>query len=141
MRHVESFDQIVGKNIRRFRLARGMSQQALAAQIGVTFQQLQKYESAANRVSAGRLFAIALALAIPVQALGEPTRNRARVEQLTTMLGQPGTLRFLESYASIPDPTVRALFLKWLARSPSVFAGDKEVPGCRRRIDHVAADE
>jgi hypothetical protein len=76
------------------------------------------YHVMGSELSAGRLFSIALALGIPVQALGEPSESRERTERLTTMLQQPGMLRFLESYSAIPDPVVRALFLKWLVSLP-----------------------
>ena len=49
-------DTVVGANLRRFRLEAGLSQQHLAAQIGVSFQQLQKYERGQNRITAGRLW-------------------------------------------------------------------------------------
>ena len=55
-------DVIVGANIRRARQLRLMSQEALANELDVTFQQVQKYEKGTNRVSASRLIAIAAAL-------------------------------------------------------------------------------
>lgn len=55
-------DVIVGANIRRARQLRLMSQEALANELDVTFQQVQKYEKGTNRVSASRLVAIAAAL-------------------------------------------------------------------------------
>ena len=54
-RRADGNDVIVGRNIRVHRLARKMSQTGLAAAIGISFQQLQKYEKGANRISAGRL--------------------------------------------------------------------------------------
>lgn len=59
-------DAHVGKQIRQRRRARKLSQQKLAAAIGITFQQLQKYENGTNRVSAGRLYAISTVLDVPV---------------------------------------------------------------------------
>jgi transcriptional regulator with XRE-family HTH domain len=55
-------DRIVGASIRRRRVALGLSQQALGARVGLTFQQIQKYENAANRIGASRLADIAAAL-------------------------------------------------------------------------------
>jgi len=55
-------DVYVGNQIRRLRLAQGITQIKLAEQIGVKFQQLQKYETAANRISASRLYEVAQAL-------------------------------------------------------------------------------
>jgi transcriptional regulator with XRE-family HTH domain len=59
-------DQVVGQRVRLSRQSRGMSQTALASAIGVTFQQLQKYEKAANRISASKLFEISKALDVDV---------------------------------------------------------------------------
>lgn len=59
-------DVHVGARIRQRRFLVGMTQQVLAARLGVTFQQLQKYEVGANRVSASRLWDIARLLDVPV---------------------------------------------------------------------------
>lgn len=62
-------DVEIGNKIRTERLSAGLTQKELAAQIGVKFQQLQKYESAANRVAGSRLWMIAKALSVPVESL------------------------------------------------------------------------
>lgn len=59
-------DTRVGATIRALRKHRGMSQEALAQQLGVTFQQVQKYERGANRISASMLVRAAKALDVPV---------------------------------------------------------------------------
>lgn len=59
-------DVHVGKRIRHRRWLVGMTQQQLAENVGIKFQQIQKYETGANRVSASRLWAIASALGVPV---------------------------------------------------------------------------
>ncbi len=63
---INDVDRLVGKRIQALRKARGLSQSDLAAAAGVRFQQIQKYESGANRVSASRLWAIADALDIDI---------------------------------------------------------------------------
>ena len=60
-------DMFVGRRVRARRLELNLSQQALAEQAGVTFQQLQKYENGANRISAGRLYDLARALRATIQ--------------------------------------------------------------------------
>ena len=57
-----AIDSYVGSQVRMRRQLLGLSQERLADQIGVTFQQVQKYEKGTNRISAGRLMAIAKAL-------------------------------------------------------------------------------
>lgn len=59
-------DRYVGARIRERRVMLGLSQQQLAAMIGVTYQQAHKYERGLNRISAGRLFEIAEVLAVPI---------------------------------------------------------------------------
>ena len=60
-------DVHVGKRIRHRRWMIGMTQQQLADKVGIKFQQIQKYETGANRVSASRLWEIARALEVPVE--------------------------------------------------------------------------
>ena len=64
-------DVIVGANIRHRRALVGMSQTELGDEIGVTFQQVQKYENAMNRISASRLWDCAKALDVPLERLFE----------------------------------------------------------------------
>jgi transcriptional regulator with XRE-family HTH domain len=59
-------DTHVGKRIRHQRWLTGITQQKLAERVGIKFQQIQKYETGANRVSASRMFDIAVALSVPV---------------------------------------------------------------------------
>ena len=61
-----AIDDHVGGRIRERRIMLGLTQQQLAEMIGVTYQQAHKYERGINRVSAGRLFAIARALSTPI---------------------------------------------------------------------------
>ncbi len=58
----EQIDTAIGQKIHELRISLGLSRQQLASKIGVTHQQLQKYEKGTNRISAGRLVAIAQAL-------------------------------------------------------------------------------
>lgn len=60
-------DLIVGERLRAARLAKGMRQADLAERVGVSFQQIQKYERGQNRISASRLLAIASALGVAVE--------------------------------------------------------------------------
>lgn len=60
-------DEIVGERIREARTAAGMTQVGLAEQIGVSYQQLQKYENGSNRLTVGRLHIIATVLQVPIQ--------------------------------------------------------------------------
>ena len=63
---MNEIDQLVGQRIRACRTMQGLSQSDLGDAVGVRFQQIQKYESGQNRVSASRLFGIAEALNVPI---------------------------------------------------------------------------
>ncbi|MGH6871656.1 MAG: helix-turn-helix domain-containing protein [Rhizomicrobium sp.] len=65
-KQANAIDRLVGERVRERRAELGMSQEMLARKLGLSFQQIQKYEKGTNRISAGRLFVIAQALAMPV---------------------------------------------------------------------------
>jgi transcriptional regulator with XRE-family HTH domain len=71
---------MVGAKIRVLRVSRGLSQSDLADQIGVTFQQVQKYEKGTNRIGAGRLHQISRILQVPISFFfeGSPREPGAR---------------------------------------------------------------
>jgi transcriptional regulator with XRE-family HTH domain len=103
----------VGHRIRIERLSRGLSQTALANQLGVTFQQVQKYEKGVNRVGAGRLTKIAEVLGIQVgtffsgqEAHGEQTKESGQSSPLK-LLTVSGAFRLLRAYAEIEDANLR----------------------------------
>lgn len=68
-------DQRIGALIRQRRLDAGITQERLAARLGITFQQVQKYELAKNRVSASRLFEIAAIIGAPVESFYPEARQ------------------------------------------------------------------
>src|SRR5687767_11662651 len=59
-------DVLIGAKVRLRRKELGLSQQKLAATLGITFQQIQKYEKGTNRIGAGRLMEIAASLGVPI---------------------------------------------------------------------------
>ena len=76
----------VGQQIKIRRVLQGISQAALAASIGVSFQQIQKYEKGANRISAGHLFELARALSCTPNDLFEGLQIDARQRESRTRL-------------------------------------------------------
>jgi transcriptional regulator with XRE-family HTH domain len=106
-------DVEVGHRIRIQRLARGLSQTALANHLGVTFQQVQKYEKGVNRVGAGRLTRIAEVLGVPVGSFftGQEKLSQedgdAGAESPLKLLTVSGAFRLLRSYAEIEDGNLR----------------------------------
>lgn len=107
----------VGKRIRLRRLLLGMNQEALANALGLTFQQVQKYEGGANRVSASRLSAIAAILDVPISFFFgdlEPSQSAIGSEKAEwgERIGRPETIELIRCYYSIPDPSSRQKFLE-----------------------------
>jgi transcriptional regulator with XRE-family HTH domain len=104
----------VGHRIRIERLARGLSQTALANQLGVTFQQVQKYEKGVNRVGAGRLTKIAEVLGIEVATffggkdMVDPDAVKGSGEASPLkLLTVSGAFRLLRAYGDIEDNNLR----------------------------------
>ena len=103
-------DMAVGARIRLTRKARGVSQQALAEAVGLTFQQIQKYERGANRVSASKLAEIAAFLQVPVSELfGTDAAASGLTDELADLLGAPGALELLKTYGRLPRAQQSAL--------------------------------
>lgn len=63
---VASIDQRVGRRLRRLRIERGLSLQCMATVVGVSYQQIQKYEAGRNRIAASTLFSVANHFRIPI---------------------------------------------------------------------------
>ncbi len=98
-------DMEIGRKIRALRLERGLSQSGLAEGIGLTFQQVQKYEKGTNRVSAGRLQRIAELLHVPITYFyGAGDRKKQAVQSTSLALVQTkGAMRLLRAYGDIPS--------------------------------------
>ncbi|MDG1286231.1 MAG: helix-turn-helix transcriptional regulator [Rickettsiales bacterium] len=108
-------DEYVGKRLRDRRTRLGMSQEALAKNSGITFQQVQKYERATNRIAVSRIYEFASVLRVPVSfffdgmigdneyALAEPREGFKHEERpLDTDLKE-----IIEAYRKIEDPEMR----------------------------------
>ena len=101
-------DVLVGANIRLHRNAARVSQTDLATQLGVTFQQVQKYEKGTNKVGAGRLLIIANLLKVPVGAFYEGAKGAyAHSVAPIQLLGKRDAFRLLEAFSKIEDPRLR----------------------------------
>jgi transcriptional regulator with XRE-family HTH domain len=100
----------VGRRIRLRRTEMGMSQTQLGDELGITFQQVQKYEKGVNRVGASRLVKISEVLKTSVQFL---TNQSAKDDSsFSELLVQPYAMDLLKAYTSIKDKKVRASLLR-----------------------------
>ena len=119
-------DKYVGGRVRAARLTLRMSQEKLGEGLGVSFQQVQKYERGANRVAASTLLVAAQALDVSVSWLvGEEPSGRDDDEDVFRALARPGALEMLEAFNAIADPDTRAALLA-LARELTRDAGPDE---------------
>lgn len=124
----DPMDIALGAAVRIRRRSLGISQEALAEQCGVSFQQIQKYENGANRISFSRLVQIARALQCRVvdlmDVLDTPDGSRGDLDILTRMR-TPGALELLSAYERL-SPETRSSLLG-LMRTLVADAGVKEV--------------
>lgn len=103
-------DVHVGKRIRHRRWLLGTTQQQLAEGVGIKFQQIQKYETGANRVSASRLWDIAEVLDVPVSFFFEGLDSNSSTDQSADILSDREALELLRSYYAIPETQRRKLY-------------------------------
>jgi len=107
-------DVHVGKRVRHRRWMVGMTQQQLAERVGIKFQQIQKYETGMNRVSASRLWDIAETLSVPVSFFFEGLEGGADKPAESNLpgdiLADKEALELVRSYYAIPENQRRRLF-------------------------------
>jgi transcriptional regulator with XRE-family HTH domain len=102
-------DRLIGRNIQFHRLRKDLSQAKLAARVGVSFQQLQKYEQGANRISASRLFNLARALNVPINAFFEAPGDTRGHAPARTLAAERDEARLLRAYSRIVGRQPRKL--------------------------------
>lgn len=114
-RSPSAIDRYVGIRIRLRRRVIQMSQQELAARLGITFQQLQKYENGQNRVGAGRLFELARALNVSVGYFFEDfdpnfdpnERKDDEADAISEFISSREGVDLARAFNDIDDPKVR----------------------------------
>lgn len=107
-----SIDSYIGVRVRMRRLMLNMSQEKLSARLGVTFQQIQKYEKGTNRVSAGRLLELAIALRVPVSYFYDGLDNPDRGITLDGMQEETAVTPFLDFVSSGEGVELNQAFLR-----------------------------
>jgi len=115
----DPIDAHVGRRVQLARKAAGLSQTELAQQLGLSFQQVQKYEKGANRIGAGRLLRIACLLNVPVsfffddlpqelsRAIGGPKSASASASNLTALAASGDVVSLISAYSRIEDKNLR----------------------------------
>ena len=129
MKSPDPIDLHVGARMRFRRMSVGMSQEALAARLGLTFQQVQKYEKAQNRIGSSRLFRIAQALDVSVSFFFEGLDDHpsgesdAEIAKPLEFVGTPEGLQLNLAFSHISDTATRRKIVD-LVRT---LAGDRAV--------------
>ena len=105
-------DAMVGRTIRALRLSKGISQGALGRRLGVSFQQIQKYENGTNRVGAGRLAQIATALDVPMGSLLQGVQASKRKtrpdDDPLALLSTSQAMRLARAFSKIANGRIRS---------------------------------
>lgn len=108
-------DVYVGERVKLRRKMMEVSQEKLAEALGVTFQQVQKYEKGTNRISAGRLHDISKFLKVPITFFFEHIQDNGDIgtaeRALLDATHIPGSIQLLQSYGKLPDTGRKALLL------------------------------
>lgn len=111
-RQPENEDRAVAERMVVLRKARGLSQSAIALVLGVTFQQVQKYENGTNRITADRLAKLAAQFEVPITAFfGESDQSEPITAGLSSLLSLDGADELVRAYAQIETPETRRVVL------------------------------
>lgn len=107
---MDAIDADVGHRLRVRRTLLGLSQEELAGRLGLTFQQVQKYENGTNRITAGRLYRLATILGVPVEYFFQGFAD----EDLPQKALRREILELIRAYGNIRDAGRRAEILRFL---------------------------
>lgn len=100
-------DVHVGAKIRQQRTLLGMSQSRLAEAVGLTFQQIQKYEKGANRIGASRMWQFAKALGVPVESFFDGLPENSKAKKAASPVVDAGMLTLARHYKALKSPAHR----------------------------------
>jgi transcriptional regulator with XRE-family HTH domain len=116
MKRVQPIDKAIGARLRAFRLQRKLSQTALATPLGITFQQIQKYEKGRNRISGSALVKLCELLNVkPEQLLGNGHGVFHSEPDILHLFGEKDMVRMLLEIGRLPATQRRAVTLTMIA--------------------------
>ena len=118
-------DDHVGERIRERRTMMGMTQENLANALQISYQQVQKYETGANRISAGRLYELAQILKVDVNFLFEGLQPTAQQEPMAHGGKNRSTIELVRNFTEIDDSAVRSA-VSGLIKTLSLKNRDRE---------------
>ena len=118
-------DRRVGACVRAARVKAGLSQSKLATELGITFQQLQKYEKGKNRIAVSTLLLIADALSLTVQSFFDSVERQSADGSDWPDLLSKDNIRLLRAFSNIADPEVKRRIMNLVL---AVTDGGEELP-------------
>lgn len=104
-------DRLVGDRIRRRRILMGLTQDQLGESLGISYQQIQKYETGANLVSAGRLYLIATRLDVSPGWFFDPVKSDASSGDFDELGSSRLLMEFVRSFARIKDERLKSVLV------------------------------
>ncbi|MDB5432525.1 MAG: transcriptional regulator, Cro/CI family [Caulobacter sp.] len=137
----DPLDVELGARIKRYRQARRLSLAVVADAVGVSFQQIQKYEQGANRIAASTLQRIAKRMDVPVAYLYGESLDAGLAPEATALLRTPGAAALLDAYAEMPDAAARAALVRLAEAAAQPAAGREDERLLAARLAEARADE
>ncbi len=104
---MQAIDRFVGKKIKWYRIQKGLSQHSLAKELGISYQQLHKYENGSNSVSASRLAEISVQLGTPVEKFFEGYSDTGPTDELMNEEVHRQQLQLAKYFNQITNPKQR----------------------------------
>lgn len=120
-------DRLVGDRIRRRRILMGLTQDQLGESLGISYQQIQKYETGANRVSAGRLYLIGERLEVSPGWFFDPAKSDASSSDFDELGSSRLLMEFVRSFARIGDERIKSVLVA-LVKAMADEELDRELP-------------
>ncbi len=117
-------DRLVGDRIRRRRILMGLTQDQLGESLGISYQQIQKYETGANRVSAGRLYLIAARLDVSPGWFFDPVKSDASSDDFDELGSSRLLMEFVRSFARIKDERLKTVLVSLVRAMAEEEDGD-----------------
>lgn len=112
-------DAEIGRRIRTQRLALGMSQTVLGEKLGITFQQVQKYEKGINRIGSGRLEELARILSVPVGFFFDDDAGAGEARPALELANTAQAMRLLKAFSEIKSSETRQVLVNLAVRIAS----------------------
>lgn len=114
-KRIDPVDVRVGQRVRAYRLSRGMSQAALGEKVGVTFQQIQKYERGSNRMGSSRIKKVATVLGVSIAALfGDENDGTETLGMASDVQCRQQATRLLRAFEAIKDAKQRLALVQFV---------------------------